>query len=485
MTNLVKVGIFATVCLVALGIFIWQIEDLRLFGGEVERVAAEFGNVAGLDDQAAVRLAGVRVGRVDGITLDGRRARVSLLLEQPVELTAGARARIANMGLLGDKYVELIPGPPGAPPLPEGAVLPGETPVSFDEALAKLNRIGDSIQGLTGSLAGEDLGGAISRLLADMQATSAEIRALVAANQAEVAATVRNFESFSGTLARELPRLATEMERAVTGISELVAENRADVGRSVENIRALTERLQVSVENLNQITGKIARGEGTIGKLVADETAHNKLVSTLDSIEGGVVVLGDTLGAIQKFQVDVGMEGFYLQDLEESQSAIRLDIGPKDENRFYRVGIANSPRGDVKTKTQRITTTNPDGSTDTRTVETVTEEDERLITALFGWRGPRDLQLAAGLIEDSGGAQAELPLLDRRLWLSLEAFDFNREDDLAPHLRLTTRWLFHPNLYLMGGYDDFLEDDDSLFLGAGIRWRDDYLKYLLGSVPTR
>jgi hypothetical protein len=50
---------------------------------------------------------------------------------------------------------------------------------------------------------------------------------------------------------------------------------------------------------------------------------------------------------------------------------------------------------------------------------------------------------------------------------------------------LTTRWRFHPNLFLMGGYDDFLEDNDSLFLGGGIRWRDDYLKYLLGSVPTR
>ena len=60
----------------------------------------------------------------------------------------------------------------------------------------------------------------------------------------------------------------------------------------------------------------------------------------------------------------------------------------------------------------------------------------------------------------------------------------NRDDDQDPHVRLSTRWLFHPNLYLMGGYDDFLEDD-SFFLGGGIRWRDDYLKYLLGSVPIR
>lgn len=482
MANAVKVGIFMTICLVALAIFILRVEDLSLFGDEPARLAAEFRDVAGLDDQAAVRVAGVRVGRVDGISLEGRRARVQLLLEEPLALTVGTRARIANMGLLGDKYVELIPGPPGAPALPPGAVLPGETPVTFDEALAKLNRIGTSIEGLTGTFAGQDLGGAIQRLLADVQATSTEIRLLVAGNQAQIGATVRNFERFSATLARELPRLAGEMERAVTGIADLVAENRADVGASVDNVRELTARLQASVENLNEITGRIARGEGTIGKLVSDETAHDELVATLDSIQGGVETLSGALGTIQKFQVDVGMEGFYLQDLEETQSAFRLDIGPKDEPRMYRVGIANTPRGDTKSKTQRITVTRPDGTSETTTVETFTQEDERVITALFGWRGPRDVHLWAGLVEDSGGAQVEYPLFDRRLWLSFEAFDFNRDEDQDPHLRLSTRWLFHPNLYLMGGYDDFLEED-SFFLGGGIRWRDDYLKYLLGSVP--
>jgi phospholipid/cholesterol/gamma-HCH transport system substrate-binding protein len=484
MANALKVGIFMTVCLVALAVFILRVEDLELFGPDRERLAAQFRDVAGLDDQAAVRVAGVRVGRVDGITLEGRQARVSLLLDEPLRLTVGTRARIANLGLLGDKFVELIPGPPGAPLLPEGAVLPGETPVTFDEALAKFNRLGDSIQGLTGSLAGEDLGGAINRLLADMQATSTEIRLLVAANQAQIGAAVNNFASFSGTLARELPRLAGDMQRAVDEIAGLVAENRADVGESVDNVRDLTARLQVSVDNLNEITGRIARGEGTIGKLVSDEKAHDELLSTLDSIQGGVDTLSSTLGAIQRFQIDVGMEGFYLQDLEETQSAFRLDVGPKDERRLYRVGIANTPRGNTKTKTQRITVTNPDGTSETTTVETFTREDEKVISALFGYRAQNDMHLWAGLIEDSGGAQVEYPLFDRRLWLSLEAFDFNRDEDQDPHVRLSTRWLFHPNLYLMGGYDDFLEDD-SFFLGGGIRWRDDYLKYLLGSVPIR
>ena len=113
MSQAVKVGIFGTIALIIAALFIWRIEDINPFARGAQRVDAMFNSVAGLDDKAAVRVAGVRVGRVDGIGLDGGRARVTLLLERPVALTAGARARIANLGLLGDKYVELVPGPEG------------------------------------------------------------------------------------------------------------------------------------------------------------------------------------------------------------------------------------------------------------------------------------------------------------------------------------------------------------------------------------
>ena len=104
------------------------------------------------------------------------------------------------------------------------------------------------------------------------------------------------------------------------------------------------------------------------------------------------------------------------------------------------------------------------------------------MTGLFGFRAPKDVRLFAGLIESTGGAQVEYPILKDRFLVSFEAFDFNRPEDLSPHLRLSGRWRFHPNLYVVGGYDDVLEDD-SLFLGAGIRWNDENIKYLLGVIP--
>ena len=272
------------------------------------------------------------------------------------------------------------------------------------------------------------------------------------------------------------------MNRALDQISVLVAENRGNVSASLENIRDLTAKLQISADNLNKISGKIASGEGTIGKLVNDEKAYNDVISTLDSIKGGVDTLSGTLGAINKFQIDLDMQGYYLENPEESQTSFRLDIDPQDKKHLYRARASSAaPLGKRREKTQTTTVTGPDGIPETTTTTTLTQEKAYTATALFGYKAPQDVRLWAGIIESTGGAQVDYPIFDKKLLLSFEAFDFSRPNDLSPHLRLQGRYQFHPNLYLVGGYDDSLENE-SFFLGGGIRWNDENLKYLLGTL---
>lgn len=486
MSQAVKVGIFAFISLLILGYLILRIEDFRIFGGGGQRVDAVFDSVAGLDNKATVRVAGVRVGRVDGIGLSGDRARVTLLLEQPLKLTEGTRARIANMGLLGDKYVELVPGPTDAPPLPPGAVLPGETPVGLDQAMAKLNRIGESMEKITSSFVSEGTGASLNRLIVNLEATSAQIRDLVAANREVVSATTANIEKASATLATQLPLLAQQMERMLDQVNGILAENRGQLAGSMKNVEEVTGRLRTSVDNLNEITGKIASGEGTIGKLVNSDEAHDELVSTLGSIQSGVDTLSGTLGRIQRIRLDLGLEGYYLESQKDSLGAFHVDIDPDPGkgHRLYELGLVNTPQGREKTTTQKVTVTLPDGTSQTQTIETLTTRDQTSVTGLFGYRTGQGTRLWAGLIESNAGVKVDYPLLHDKLWLSFEAFNFDRPGNLHPHLRLSSRWWLHPNFYIVGGYDDFLESDrDSVFLGGGIRWNDDELKYLLGSVP--
>lgn len=488
MPQAVKVGLFMTVALLVLAWLILSVEDLNLFGGKGERIDALFESVVGLDDKAAVRMAGVRVGRVDGIRLEGRKARVSLRLDQPLALTEGTVAAIANQGLLGDKFVELQPGPEGAPLLPPGTVLEGRVPISFDQAMAKIEQIGDSIEGFMSGGAGEG-GGGLGRLIDSIQATADELRAVIAENRTQLGGTVKNFERFSAALAEDLPRLTDQIERVLAQVDAVVAENRGNLKDSMANVREVTERLQTSVDNFNAITEKIVKGEGTLGKLVNSDEAHDGLMGAMGSLEKGVDALSDTLGRVKQLRLDLGVDGAYLSELEESRTAFRVDILPRgDESpRFYRVELVSDPRGRVYEKTETVTVTRPDGTIDTTITERLTRDERRPnYSALFGFPfAERKGTLWAGLIENTGGVQVDYSLLDKKLWFSLEAFDFGRERDLDPHLRFTTQWNVFKNLYVKGGYDDPLVDDfKSPFIGAGVRWSDDDLKYLMGSLPT-
>ncbi len=485
MSQAIKVGIFGAIALAVLAYLILKVEHWRPFAPAGVRWEAVFESVAGLDDKATVRVAGVRVGRVDGVGLRDGQAIVGLLLEPPVELRQGARARIANLGILGDKFVVLDPGPPGAPPLAPGAVLPGEAPVSFDDALARLDGLAGSLQETVGSISGGPEGSAIRRLLDSLEATSDEIGRLVADNRSQISTTVGHFAEVSATLSRELPRLAEQMERVLGEIEGVVGENRGDLRQTMVQVREATDGIRGSIDNLNEISGRLARGEGTVGKLLTSEETHDQLLSTMGTIESGVQELSDTLGRVRKLKLDLGFDSYWLESQDEARTAFTIQITPEGKDRWYHLGVVDDPRGRVRTNTEVTTATLPDGSTETTTVRRVNTEDKVTLDAQFGFRLGERADFRAGLFQTTAGLGVDWEPVAERFRLSLEAYDFGREEDLAPHLRLIGRWRLHPNFFLQGGYDDFLESDrDSIFLGGGVRWSDDDLKYLIGSLPT-
>ncbi len=484
MSNLAKVGLFMVAALAVLGYLIFKVEDLELFGASGQRIEARFASVAGLDDKAAVRIAGVRVGKVDGIRLEGRTAIVGLLLDPPLDLPEGTQARISSLGLLGDKYVELVQGPATGSFLVDGATIAGETPAGWDEAMAQLSEIGGTLQRSLDAVDPEETGRLVRNLLANLDRTTATLRDLVEANRGAFDRTADNFARASGTLAAELPRLADQMEGLLAQIDAVVAENRETLSTSLDEVAKLSTSMQASVDDLNTITAGLAAGEGTLGKLLRSDEAHDQLTSTLGAMEEGVDSLSETFGKITSLGLDLSLDGTVLEEVEETRTAFSIDLQPEGSSRFYRLGIVDDPRGRLETRTETVTVTEGDVPPITTTTTTRTLDDDFTLSAQFGFHFGRH-RLRAGIFESSGGAAVDFGLLEEKLWMTVEAFDFSREDDLEPRLRVEGRWRLHPNLYLLGGLDDILEDErETLFFGAGVTWSDDDLKYLLGSLPS-
>lgn len=486
-----KVGAFMLVALVILGVFIVKIEEIPLGrGGQRQRVQAAFPSVAGLDAKSPVRIAGVRVGIVERIALDGDRALVTLALDPDVALHEGAWAEVTSLGMLGDKYVELYPGDLAAGRLPPGTVLRGASPISFDQVLGTANAIGGDVKEVTAALR-KNLGGEegerrIDEILEHVRQLAAETRALVAANRANVDATIANFRDFSETLKTELPKLAAKLNDLATRVEAVVDENRGELSASLTNIRELSDKLRTSADNLNEITGKIARGEGTIGKLVNEEDTAVNLNAALKSVESGVQSLKDTLGRAQRWELAVTLRSEALPGLDKSTSSSRSALGVDlrtTPNRFFRLELVDSPFGRRNVTTSTTVVILPDGRRETTVEEVTRVTDSATVNAQVGW-DYRNTSLRAGLFESTGGVGVDTYFLDRRLKLTLEAYDFGRERS-APHLRLEGRYFFTRNLFAFAGWDDpRWAERSSAIIGGGVTWGDEDLKYLLGTAAS-
>jgi phospholipid/cholesterol/gamma-HCH transport system substrate-binding protein len=97
-----------------------------------------------------------------------------------------------------------------------------------------------------------------------------------------------------------------------------------------------------------------------------------------------------------------------------------------------------------------------------------------------------NLALRFGLIESTGGVAADYYFWNDRFKVSLDSWNYNSREpgNERVHLKATASYGLGKTFYVNAGYDNFLNSQRSApFVGAGLRFDDDDLKYLMGSVP--
>ncbi len=504
MSSAARVGIFMLIVLGILGYLVLKIEDIHISReARGRRITAKFDNVAGLDNKSDVRVSGVRKGKVIDLDIshpDGR-AKVTMEIYRDVPLHADATARVANLGLLGEKYVELYPGSPNAPPLPEGQELRGSQPTSIDDVTNQISAIANDVKAITASLrnvmAGPEGQQRLQDIVENVRQITAQVRELVAANRTNVDATLGNARAITAELRTSVPHLADSIEKVANSLSGTVGENRQDIRQIVENLRKLSSDLRTTTDNLNAVTGQLRSGEGTVGKLLYSEEAHARLTSALSAVESGVNELKTTLGRVNRISLNLGMKADYYAGLSNtgaeniggnSRATVTLRLIPNPErNRFYNVELADDPRGKRHDKIIELTSTDPlTGRTTTTTTKETRLERGFVVSAQAGWT-LQPFAVRVGLFDSTGGGGIDYRVTDR-VRVTGEAFDFGKRRDNNPHLRLFGEYIFRqerpntPLLFLSTGVDNVLNDTAFTF-GGGIRWRDDDLKYLLSSIP--
>lgn len=424
---------------------------------------AAFDSVAGLDTKSSVRMAGVKIGVVETVELENSRAKVTLRINPGVQILRGTEAMIKTMGLLGEKYVEFVPLKTGSPQPPSKDGSPyfqgGErvqatvSPSDVDKLINQLSSISDDIKQVTASLSqvfGTARGArSMEDILSDLRQTTA------------------NIKEFSYTLQGDGSEMVMRLNELVASLNGVVGENRDNLKVTMENIKEASKSAEMALTSIENAARKIDRGDGTIGKLVNDDSMYNNI----DSAAKGIT---DYTSRIEKMKTVIGFRSEYL--FPEAKSYVTLELKPKND-KYYIFEITSDPFASYR---RTVTTTTP-GST----VETETYEDKFKFSLEFAKRWG-NLALRMGLIESSGGIGGDAYAFDDRVKFSMDFWNFSSKEpgNERVHVKATATYHIGKTLFMNAGYDNALNNKRaSPFVGLGLRFDDDDLKYLLGSVP--
>jgi len=504
MSREARVGIFVLLGLIVLTYFTFRVSKWGLIAEKGYRLTVDFDTASGLEPKSDVKMAGVPIGKVEEIQLVGNRARLVLRVRPEVGIPIDSVGTIQTQGLLGEKYVEILPGKDAQRNLPAGGkVANTQSPTNLDDMVRKLSAIGDDVKKFTESLSetfGTEEGKkALGDILRDVRATTASLRTVVqgnehrfdrilanidrlsadlsdisATNKEDVRATIANLRAFSDTLKTETPDLVRKLEEMSDRVSGVVGDNRENLKESISNLRTASARLDNTLDAAGKVMQKIDRGEGSLGKLVNDNAAHNSLTDTLDGVNRYVRkydALRMTLVPWVEYQTETSDWKYYLN----------LKIQPTAD-KYYLLGVVNDPVG-KRTETNTLVSVGGNPPVETKEVKF---EDKWKFNALLAKRFSR-VTLRGGIMESAGGLGLEYDVVKGRFSVGADIFDFNRPENRA-HLKLYANYDIMKNLFITGGADDSLSrytQYRTFFLGFGIKFPDDDLKTVIGAVPLR
>lgn len=241
-----------------------------------------------------------------------------------------------------------------------------------------------------------------------------------------------------------------------------------ELRQTIERINRASKSLESALVHIDNVAGRIDRGEGTIGKLTKDE----ELVNEVQGVAEGV---NEYVESLRRLQTVVGLRSDYNFLANTVKSYVELRLQPR-EDKFYVIELINDPRGKTSFTQTDVDTTNPNEPSHYRTITTTTTDAFRFSIQFARRIGPFTGRF--GIKESTGGIGLDTHLLSNRFEIVQDLFGFGEE--IRPRYRLWAGYEFLNRLWLIGGADHvFLANRRDYFLGLQLRFTDDDLKTIL------
>ena len=294
----VKIGIFGVAMIILLYLGINFIKSKNIFSRD-STFYAVYEQADGLEVSSPVIVKGFRIGTVEKISFDIATTNVivKMSVKHQYPIPADSRAKITSTSIMGGKVIEIMLGNNPTDMRSKDTIRtiyePGILQMAGDEygklkdmASTLVEQLSRALTNINMVLSDENVGN-ISATLANLNSISTNIDGLVASERPNIAAAIRDFGLIASALKDATPKLGNTFDK----FSILADSLEVQVPEVVRNFNN-------SISRLNTTLAKIEEGDGTLGKLVADDELYCNLTYAAEDLS---LLLQDIKAAPERY----------------------------------------------------------------------------------------------------------------------------------------------------------------------------------------
>ncbi len=455
-----KIGLFVVMGLIALLVLSTQVNNIGSWNKQGYRVYAYINDATGLEKNSNVSMNGVKIGEITDVGVEGRRVKLRLFINEAVDIASDSVVVIAQESVLGAKMVNIVQGKSATSVKDGGELAHFKQYASLDQTSDSVNAAARELELLMKDLRdvlGEEQKTDLRAMIKSFREVGEHLDALIVDNRQEVADAITNIKT---------------MGAAFTKTADTINADLPSIMKRIDALSLRLDNLSIALEHkLPTAVDKFIAIEDNVTTVIEEnrESLNDALVSADSFFDSGQHAFDKVDSLLSNFTVSelqVGLRGEYLFNDTDSKAYANIIYRPNPETYylFDVIAMSDYTRPGIE--------------------PSLHEKGETYISGQYGKRYG-DLMIRAGIIESTGGAGIEYFANSDKFNAAFEVFDVNAINDVRgdnAHAKISLRYRFLKHLEVYAGWDNFLnQESQNLFVGVGIKFIDNNLKYLLGS----
>lgn len=290
-----KVGAFTVGGVMALGATTLSLGNFD-FNKDDYTIYAGFKQVIGLEPQAAVRLAGVPIGKVTSIKNDGGGVTVTMDIESSAKIPDKSSVMVAASGVMGEKFVSIMPSNDTGVYLQNGDYLYGVDEVGMDSMFESLNKVMDKVDTLLISMNNIVGDPTMQKSLIEMSSNMKDAAEHMNGLMNSLESMAKNNEGNVNQMMSQLNSTLNSLNNSMSNLEKFAGDPQTvdDLKSTLANIKSTTDNIAHIAENMDSTFGDKKTADNLKDTIQNAKNISERADKMLGKVDGAVSKLSST-----------------------------------------------------------------------------------------------------------------------------------------------------------------------------------------------